>query len=64
MGGEVRDQLLARLGRGAPSKDLDVEVFGLSLDTLAEILTGMIRGENPGSFRGRVLELCTVYPLP
>jgi glycine hydroxymethyltransferase len=35
-----------------------------AMDTLAEILTGMIRGENPGSFRGRVLELCTAYPLP
>jgi len=38
VGGWVRDALLAALGRGRPSKDLDVEVFGVSLDTLRRIL--------------------------
>ncbi len=39
VGGYVRDQLLAQRGRGVTSKDLDVEVFGLSLDELAEVLS-------------------------
>ena len=39
VGGDVRDRLLARLGRGNPGKDLDVEVFGLSLPTLTEVLS-------------------------
>ncbi len=39
VGGYVRDRLLARGGRGVTSKDLDVEVFGLTLDELAEVLS-------------------------
>lgn len=38
VGGAVRDRLLEQEGKARPSKDLDVEVFGLSLDALAEIL--------------------------
>lgn len=38
VGGWVRDALLTRLGRGAPSKDLDVEVFGIELRHLERIL--------------------------
>jgi tRNA nucleotidyltransferase (CCA-adding enzyme) len=38
VGGYVRDLLLARLGRGQPSKDLDVEVFGLTLEALRAVL--------------------------
>jgi len=38
VGGFVRDALLSRLGRGQPSKDLDVEVFGVPLDGLREML--------------------------
>jgi tRNA nucleotidyltransferase (CCA-adding enzyme) len=39
VGGYVRDRLLALGGRGVTSKDLDVEVFGLSLDDLAAVLS-------------------------
>lgn len=38
VGGWVRDALLASVGRGQPSKDLDVEVFGVSLETLRALL--------------------------
>lgn len=41
VGGWVRDALLTRLGRGVPSKDLDVEVFGIELLRLEEILAGI-----------------------
>jgi tRNA nucleotidyltransferase (CCA-adding enzyme) len=43
VGGWVRDRL-----RGVPSKDLDVEVFGLSQDRLAALLTTLGRVEAVG----------------
>jgi len=43
VGGWVRDQL-----RGAPSKDLDVEVFGLPQDRLVGVLSGLGRVEAVG----------------
>ena len=39
MGGFVRDALLAQIGQGQPSKDLDVEVFGLDLAALRRVLS-------------------------
>jgi glycine hydroxymethyltransferase len=44
----------------ATTRGMDTEAMG----ALAEILTGMIRGENPESFRVRVLQMCAAYPLP
>ncbi|MCO4773960.1 MAG: CCA tRNA nucleotidyltransferase [Deltaproteobacteria bacterium] len=41
VGGWVRDALLTRLGRGQPSKDLDVEVFGIELGALKELLSSL-----------------------
>ena len=35
-----------------------------AMEALAGMLVGMIRGENPESFRGHVRELCSAYPLP
>jgi tRNA nucleotidyltransferase (CCA-adding enzyme) len=38
VGGFVRDRLLHQLGRGSESKDLDLEVHGLSLEELKHLL--------------------------
>jgi len=43
VGGWVRDQL-----RGTPSKDLDMEVFGIAQDRLAALLSGLGRVEAVG----------------
>ena len=34
------------------------------MEQIADILTGMIRGEDPESFTGQVRELCGQFPLP
>ena len=41
VGGFVRDAILAQMGQGQPSKDLDVEVFGLDLDSLRALLSDL-----------------------
>ncbi len=39
--------------------------MGLSeMEALADILVGLVRGKDPATFRGRVQEMCTAFPLP
>lgn len=50
-----------RLGTAAVS----TRGFGTAeIDRIADIVTGIVRGEDPESFRSQVLELCEQHPLP
>ena len=40
--------------------DLDVE----EIEAAADIVVGLVRGEDPQSYRSRVQELCEAHPVP
>lgn len=40
VGGFVRDEILTKLKKGSPSKDIDLEVYGLKVETLKKIISG------------------------
>jgi len=53
VGGFVRDLVLRRLGKGAVSKDIDLEIYHLQLAKLKELLQAMVDSDEVRKLAGR-----------